>query len=88
LDDTRTHWSLKVQIQTYAKMIMDSFDVLYREGAQSGRLMVLNLHPWLIGTAFRSKYLDQALGHISKHGGIWKATTNQIVDYHRSLSKK
>ena len=50
-------------------------------------MLVLNFQPWLMGTGFRSKYLDQALGHIAKHGGIWKASAGEIVDYHRSLAK-
>ena len=86
LVDLRSHWYGRIHVDTYAKMIMDSFDVVYREGADTGRMLVLNFQPWLMGTGFRSKYLDQALGHICRHGGIWKASAGEIVDYHRSLS--
>ena len=84
LVDVRSHWYGRIHIDTYAKMIMDSFDVIYREGATTGRMMVLNFQPWLMGTGFRSKYLDMALGHICKHGGIWKASAGEIVEHHRS----
>ena len=88
LDDHYTHWINKIHIDAYTKMITDSFDVLYREGADSGRMMVLNLHPWLIGTPFRSKYLDIALNYICKHEGVWKATASEIVDWHRKQAAK
>ena len=88
LDDQFTHWINKIQIDSYAKMITDSFDVLYRESAETGRMMVLNFHPWIMGTPFRSKYLEIALSHISKHDGIWNATASEIVDWHREQSSK
>ena len=34
-------------------MICDQFDVLYREGAKSGRVMAIALHPYLIGVPHR-----------------------------------
>ena len=88
LDDQYTHWINKIQIDAYTKMITDSFDVLYRESADTGRMMVLNFHPWILGTPFRSKYLEIALRHISKHDGIWNASASEIVDWHRSQTAK
>jgi allantoinase len=88
LVDLRTHWYGGVHVDTYAKMIMDSFDVIYREGADSGRILVLNIHPWLMGTAFRSKHLDNALSYIFKHSGVWNATASEIVDCHRKQTNK
>ena len=43
-------------------MIKDQFDVLYEEGAESGKVMCIALHPYWIGKAHRAKYLDEALG--------------------------
>ena len=69
-------------------MVTDTFDVLYREGAETGRLMVINIHPWLMGQPFRSKYLDQALGHICERDGVFKATGSEITDwYHRQVTE-
>ena len=36
--------------------------------------MVVNVHPWVMGWPWRSKYLDRALAHISKHPNVWKAS--------------
>ena len=55
-------------------MVCDQFDTLYAEGATQGRVMTIPLHPFVIGLAFRIKYLDQALQYICAHDGVWKAT--------------
>ena len=51
-------------------MIRDQFDVLYEDGAKTGRVMSICLHPFLIGHPHRSKYFDQALAHIRHAGGV------------------
>ena len=50
--------SSKRSDQEFYQMIVDQFDVLYREGATIPRTMAIALHPFLIGHGFRSKYLD------------------------------
>jgi hypothetical protein len=32
-------------------------------------MMVVNLHPWLIGQPFRIGYLDEALGYVTRRKG-------------------
>ena len=61
LDDFHMLWTRILPVMDYTRALQDSFDRLYAEGESNGRLMVLNLHTWLIGQPFRSKYLDQAL---------------------------
>jgi hypothetical protein len=82
LDDVFTHTVRSIPIQRYATMITEAFDRLYADGAVSGRLLVLNLHPTRIGQPFRIKYLDLALGHIMRHQGVWVATGREIVDWY------
>ena len=70
-------------ITEYADSIKDTFDALYSDGAKSGRMMVINIHPWIMGWPWRSKYLDLALAHISRSGtGVWKASGHEIVDWY------
>ena len=83
LDDTFTHYYKNVPVDVYTKMITDTFDVLHSEGTESGRLMVLNIHPWLMGQPFRSKHLDQALKYISARKNVWKATGREIIMWSR-----
>jgi len=64
----------------FGKMMRDAFDVLYREGASSARVMAICLHPFIIGQPARSAPFDAALEYICGHEGIWKATGDEIVD--------
>jgi hypothetical protein len=82
LDDVVTHTLRFIPIQRYATMIMDAFDRLYADGATSGRLLVLHLHPTRIGQPFRIKYLEAALEHLMRRQGVWAATGSEIVDWY------
>jgi hypothetical protein len=63
-------------------MICDQFDVLYREGAKSGRVMAIALHPYLIGVPHRIGALDKALAYIGKHKKVWKTTGSEIARHY------
>jgi peptidoglycan/xylan/chitin deacetylase (PgdA/CDA1 family) len=63
----------------FRQMICDQFDVLYKEGAKSGRVMAIALHPYLIGVPHRIGALDAALKYIGKHKKVWKATGAEIA---------
>ena len=45
----------------FVQIVKDQVDQLYADSADSGRVMALALHPFVIGQPFRHKYLDQAL---------------------------
>lgn len=62
----------------YARMLMDQFDVLYKDSARLPRIMGIPLHPFHTGQALRIKYLAQALAHIKKHDKVWFATGSEI----------
>ena len=66
----------------FERMMKDQFDVLYREGADSGRVMAICLHPYIIGQPHRIGALDRALEYICSHTGVWKATGSEIVDHY------
>ncbi len=84
LDDVNALWDRKVTVGRYRAMLEEGFDAMYADAAQSGRLLVLNLHPWLIGQPFRIRYLDAALAHITRRQGVWAATGSDIVDWYRA----
>jgi len=83
VDDVNALWDRRIEIDKYKEMIKESFDTLYREGATNGRLLVLHLHSWLIGQPFRIASLDDALGHIMHHQGVWASTGSEIIDWYR-----
>jgi allantoinase len=68
----------------FGQMIRKQFDVLYHEGAQSGRVMAIALHPYLTGQAHRIGALDSALKHICAHEGVWRATGSEIARHYLS----
>lgn len=69
--------------ETFYQTIVDQFDVLYEDGAKSGRVMAICLHPFLIGHAFRCKYFDRALKYITEHDGVWVTTGGEIANWYR-----
>jgi len=70
--------------ETFGRMICDQFDVLYEDGAKTGRVMSICLHPFLIGHPHRSKYFDQALAHIRSRQEVWVTTGGEINDWYRN----
>ena len=71
-----------VSAEGFQKMICDQFDVLYKEGAKSGRVMAIALHPYLIGVPHRIGAFDAALKYICKHKKVWKATGAEIAQHY------
>jgi allantoinase len=66
----------------FKQMICRTFDVLYREGAQSGRVMAIALHPYISGVPHRIDALDAALEYICKHDGVWRTTGSEIAQHY------
>ena len=87
LDDIYIHLEGRRLIDEYRQILQDAFDVLYADGAKSGRLMVVNLHPWVIGWPWRTVYLDRAFAHISKFSDVWKASGSEVIDWYKTHSK-
>ncbi|MFO1082633.1 MAG: allantoinase PuuE [Reyranellaceae bacterium] len=51
--------------------VRDAFDMLYREGAESPKMMSVGLHMRLIGHPARAAGLERLLDHMLKHPGVW-----------------
>jgi peptidoglycan/xylan/chitin deacetylase (PgdA/CDA1 family) len=65
----------------FGDMIRRQFDVLYEEGAESGRVMCIALHPYLTGVPHRIGALDKALEYICRHEGVWRTTGSEIATH-------
>ena len=83
MDDLFTMSNRRVTVDRFAQSLKDGFDAMYHDGASNGRLMTINLHPWLIGQPFRIGYLEEALGYAMGHEKVWAATGSEIVDWYR-----
>ncbi len=63
----------------YADQVIDAFDYLYAEASeQGGRLLALNIHPWVLGQPHRIGRLEQVLQHITSSEGVSSATPHEI----------
>jgi allantoinase len=74
--------------ETFGRMICDEFDGLYEDGAKSGRIMSICLHPFIIGHAYRSKYFAKALQHITSRREVWITTGSEIADWYKANYQK
>ena len=83
LDDVNALSHRRVAIGRYEEMLKEGFETIYRDGVEIRRLMVLNLHPWVIGQPFRIRYLDRALEDMMRRQGVWAGTGSEIVDWFR-----
>ncbi|MDA2810258.1 polysaccharide deacetylase family protein [Nocardiopsis sp. RSe5-2] len=66
----------------FVRIVEDQVDQLYEDAADGGRVMALALHPFVIGQAFRHKYLDRALEYVANHPGVWLTTSDEIADHY------
>ena len=86
INDIPAFLDVGLSAEGFGRMIKDQFDVLYEEGAKSGRVMSICLHPFLIGHPFRSKHFDQALAYIRKRQDAWVATGAEIIDAYKAAT--
>jgi allantoinase len=78
-----------ITIADFLQRVHDAFDVLYEEAAKTPRVMSIALHPFLIGSPHRIRYLDRALQYIKGHDKVWFATGSEIIDaYKKAVGDK
>jgi allantoinase len=58
------------------------FDQLYKEGAESGRVLCIGLHPHVFGQPHRIRYLDDLLRYCMSFPDVWHATGAEIAAYY------
>lgn len=66
---------------SYEEQLCDACDFLHAEGRrQGGRILGLNIHPWLLGQPHRIKRLENVLAHVMSKGDVWAAPAGEILD--------
>ena len=70
-----------VQPRRYAEILKRQFDRLYAEGEQSGTVMCIPLHPYLVGQPYRMAAFEEALSYITSHDKVWLATGREIAQH-------
>ena len=56
--------------------------MLYDEGRESGRVMAIAIHGFLLGQPHRIRYLERALEHIARHSDVWLTTSDEIAEWY------
>jgi peptidoglycan/xylan/chitin deacetylase (PgdA/CDA1 family) len=80
-DDVFTHFHRRISVGRWARCVIEALDRLAED--RSGRLLVLNLHPWLSGHPFRMSYVEEMLGEVARRKQVWATTTGAIAAYWR-----
>lgn len=85
LDDRHLMVALGQNEATYKEQILSAFDLLKAEGTvHGGRILHLNLTPYIIGQPFRIHILREVLTTLLNSGAIWNATGQTILDRWRA----
>ncbi len=63
----------------FAEYVIDAFDTLWREGAETPRMLSIGLHLRMIGRPGRIAGLERVLRHMRERGGIWPARRDAIA---------
>lgn len=77
-------WRHHFEADDFARMVIDHFDTLWREGADQGRVVCIALHPYIMGQPHRIRALERALKHVASHDDVWMATGAEIADWYLS----
>jgi allantoinase len=85
-NDVPMYFDMKASVEDFEKILCRQFDVLYREGAESGRVMAIAVHPFVTGQPHRIVAFERALEYICAHAGVWLATGQEIVDAWRKVT--
>ncbi|MBC6428119.1 MAG: polysaccharide deacetylase family protein [Cellvibrionales bacterium] len=66
---------------SYVEQVCDACNFLLQESKQQGgRILALNIHPWVLGQPHRIGKLEQVLSYLSDQSNIWNASSGEILD--------
>ncbi len=67
--------------QSWLEQVCDACDFLLAEAETGGgRILALNIHPWMLGQPHRIGKLEAALDYITGRAGVWSASAGDIYD--------
>lgn len=75
--------------QSWQEQVCDACDFLLQESqdSDSGRVLALNIHPWLLGQPHRIGALEAALDYIMGKRGVWTAHAGEILAAWRASTR-
>lgn len=65
---------------SYVEQVCDACDFLLSEANnEGGRILALNIHPWILGQPHRIAKLEKVLQYITSKEGVWSASAGEIL---------
>jgi allantoinase len=84
VNDVITYSVMGYSAERYADMLIRHFDQLLEEGAESGTVMCIPLHAYLVSQPHRIAAFERALKHIAAHADdVWITTGRDIAAHFR-----
>jgi peptidoglycan/xylan/chitin deacetylase (PgdA/CDA1 family) len=84
VNDVITYSQQGMTPTAYADLLKRHFDQLLEEGEQSGTVMCIPLHAYLVSQPHRLRAFEEALGHVAGHSqDVWIATAVEIAAHYR-----
>jgi allantoinase len=72
----------RIEADEFVDMCIEQFEVLKEEGAESGRVMCVALHPMCFGQPHRVAALRRLFAHLRDADSVWLATADQIAEHY------
>jgi allantoinase len=80
-DDVYALFHRKLTIARWQRAVEEAVAQIVEDSSDSGRLLVLNLHPWLTGHPFRVRFVEALLQHLTQQPHLWLTTTGEIAGW-------
>jgi len=79
-DDVQMIAHRKVRPEVWRDTVLEAFTQLHADGANSGTVFGLHIHPWLTGAPHRIALLEQIVGKIAAVDDVWRTTASGIAE--------
>jgi peptidoglycan/xylan/chitin deacetylase (PgdA/CDA1 family) len=66
----------------FTQRCIDTFERLYREGAERAKIMAIAIHPYISGQPHRIKYLETIYDHVNRFAGVLHWNGTEILDWY------
>jgi allantoinase len=84
LNDIRVMVGRGYAPERYAALVKAAFDQLYEEGGETGMVLCMPIHPFIIGQPHRVAALADVLRHVTGHTDVWLATAGEISEWYHA----
>jgi len=80
-DDLQMIWHRQVRPIVWRDTVLEAFGQLHADGASSGTVFGLHIHPWLLGAPHRIAMLEHVLARIAAADAVWRTTAGALADH-------